>query len=622
MYPDSLLRILVNGSKKPFLWRSHVMTIASLIGRISTLSLPRSLFLFLLLSSVWCGSLCAQAYTSIVVFGDSLSDTGNDATVSRNLYTVNAQVPGPATGYTDGRFTDGTDTTPAARSYSGVWVEQLAAMLAAKPAVKNSLAGGTNYAYGFATTNTGTSSFTYGPGNALAFNVNNIGQQISDYLATNPVITNKTLFVVWGGANDLIAATSQADIVNAATRDVGLVQQLIAAGATDIIVPNLPPLGLVPRFNGSASTSAPVTAAAAGFDQALAAGLAALPAANPTKVLHIFQLDTYTLFNTIVGPPLASGFSNVTMSAQGNSTINPDTYLFWDDLHPTTFGHSRIAAAALTLIGPGVPTSTVVAATNANTNLNAAVQLNASVTGTSGTPVGTVTFYDGTTAIGSSLVSGSTTTAAATLTISTLKAGVHSITAQFAGVNGYGSSTSPAFTETIVAPALQESFASSSITVPHGGAGTVALTITPVGGYTGTATIACGALPAHVSCTPSPTSVTFNGGSTAQSVQIAFNADALTASLVRPGATPADVMLAWSAFPCLGLMGLAGFRRRMAGCGKAVSTLAMLLLLAAAAGVTGCGGDPNAAASGTYSIPINITANGNTTALTVTLTVQ
>ena len=43
-----------------------------------------------------------------------------------------------------------------------------------------------------------------------------MGQQLADYLATNPTITNKTLFVVWGGANDLLNATS-----SAADRDGG-----------------------------------------------------------------------------------------------------------------------------------------------------------------------------------------------------------------------------------------------------------------------------------------------------------------------------------------------------------------------------------------------------------------
>ena len=67
-----------------------------------------------------------------------------------------------------------------------------------KPEVKNSLDGGTDYAYGFATTGSGTTAFTFGPSNSLSVNVENIGRQITDYLATRPKITPKTLFVVWG----------------------------------------------------------------------------------------------------------------------------------------------------------------------------------------------------------------------------------------------------------------------------------------------------------------------------------------------------------------------------------------------------------------------------------------
>jgi phospholipase/lecithinase/hemolysin len=73
----------------------------------------------------------AQDYTSIVIFGDSLSDTGNVAYLSQHKYGV--RIPGPSAYYTDGRFTDGDDTIPAAREYFGVWIEQFAAMLPASP---------------------------------------------------------------------------------------------------------------------------------------------------------------------------------------------------------------------------------------------------------------------------------------------------------------------------------------------------------------------------------------------------------------------------------------------------------------------------------------------------------
>ena len=195
----------------------------------------------------------AQKYTSIVVFGDSLSDTGNDADLSQAKYGF--RLPGPLFDYTDGRFTDGMDTVPAAHNYFGVWVEQLAATFPAKPPIKPSLEGGKDYAYGFAFTGSGTTDLTFGPG--LFITINNVGQQITDYLATHPKIDDKTLFVVWAGANDVINAAAPKDIVNAAVDQATNVQRLIDAGATQFIVPNLPNLGTIPRFNGSPVTSVP-----------------------------------------------------------------------------------------------------------------------------------------------------------------------------------------------------------------------------------------------------------------------------------------------------------------------------------------------------------------------------
>jgi phospholipase/lecithinase/hemolysin len=570
---------------------------------------------------------CAQAYTSVVIFGDSLCDTGNDATLSAALYTVNAQVPGPATGYTNGRFTDGTDTVPAAHNYNGVWIEQLAALLPAKPVIKNSLAGGTNYSYGFATTDVGTTVFTYGPGNALAFTVNNMGQQVTDYLATNPTITNKTLFVVWGGANDLIAATSSSDITNAAARDAAIVQRLINAGATDFIVPNLPPLGLVPRFNGSASTAAPVTAAASGFDQALAAQLAAIPAANPTKTLHIYQLDTYTLFNTIVGPPIYKGLVNVTASAQGNSTINPDTYLFWDDLHPTTYGHSIIANTALTLLGTPVTTTTTLTSSNASPNPGGSVTFTASVVSSTGTPMGTVTFSDGTTILGSAVVTGSTTTATASATATFPTASTHTITAAFAGANGYSNSASTALTETVSPPTLTIVPASTSLSVATGSTITDSITATSLGGYSGTVTFACGTVPSHVSCTFSPASLSVSGStpSASTTLTIATNATNATANLVlpaRPGEhTSAPIVLAFTLFPFAGLLAFAKVRRRLP---RSMTLLLLLGMISGAAALTGCSGSsaPTTTAAGTYTIPLITTSNGTSTTTNITVVVH
>ena len=296
----------------------------------------------------------AQTYTSVLVFGDSLSDTGNVAHLTQSQYTV--RIPSPAFGYTDGRFTDGKDTLPAATLYTGVWIEQLAATFPAKPAVTNSLDGGTNYAYGFAFTGTGTSPLNLTTG--ITVNVDNIGQQVTDYLTANPTIPANTLVVVWGGANDVINATSAADITTAVTSELTAIQRLVTAGATDLLIANLPPLGAIPRFNMTAN-SATFTAASQAFNTGLATGLAALPAANPGKTLNLKPFDVFTLFNSVIASPSTNGLINVTDKSQTDVTINPDRYFFWDDLHPTTTVHHLLAVAAAALVAPPAPTPSI-----------------------------------------------------------------------------------------------------------------------------------------------------------------------------------------------------------------------------------------------------------------------
>lgn len=319
-------------------------------------------------SGVLCGLLLAvtalaaqaQRYTKVVVFGDSLSDTGNDFVLFSEI-GVPFPYPYPTppypadANYTFARFTDGFDTTPPARHFAGVWVEQMAGALPMHPAIVPSLWGGTNYAYGYSNTFDGQSTLTL-PGTTDTIYVDNVGQQISDYLAAHPKIDSNTLFVVWGGANDVTEAVGAADaplqIMDGALAQVGNIQRLIHAGATQFLIPNLPDLGEAPRFNTSAVEAKALNDASVLYNTTLDAGVSLLPWLNFGRRLTLQRLNVYSLMKSVVASPGSYGLVNATDPSQGMVFVNPDMYLFWDDFHPTTRGHNLLGQAALQAIEP------------------------------------------------------------------------------------------------------------------------------------------------------------------------------------------------------------------------------------------------------------------------------
>ena len=91
----------------------------------------------------------APAFTQVIVFRDSLSDDGNIAHRARDL--VGFSYPSSNFNYSDYRFTDDTNTSPAANLYVGTWHEQLEKTFLRLAVAKNNLDGGTDYAFGGAT---------------------------------------------------------------------------------------------------------------------------------------------------------------------------------------------------------------------------------------------------------------------------------------------------------------------------------------------------------------------------------------------------------------------------------------------------------------------------------------
>jgi len=450
---------------------------------------------------------------------------------------------------------------------------------------------------------------------------NFIGQQVTDYLTANPKIPANTLVVVWGGANDVLSitdpSTASAAITTAVTGELTAVQRLITAGATNILVPNLPPLGVVPRLNTNTTLGPLATEAAQVFNAQLAAGLTNLKTAGVT----ISQLDVYTLFSNAVANPATYAFTNVTQNSQNVAGINPDNYLFWDDLHPTTAGHHQVALAVTPLVAPALATTTTTIASSAPTvNAGSSVTFTATVSASAGSPTGTVTFLDGGTSIGTGTLSSAGTTTTAAFSTTTLAAGTHTITAAYGATAGFMASTSTPITETIVAPTFTAALSASTLTVASGAAGTSTLTVTPMGGYTGSIALTCSGLPALATCAISPASLTFTSSSTAETA---------TVKISTSSTAPASAALLL--FPLGGLGMLFALRRRRTNPG-----LLLLLLVFSGAGLfgfTGCGGGagktttttpPNTnAAPGTYAVTVTVTpSTGVASTLPLTLVVQ
>jgi hypothetical protein len=250
-------------------------------------------------------------------------------------------------------------------------------------------------------------------------------------------------------------------------------------------------------------------------------------------------------------------------------------------------------------------------------------------------PTGAVTFFDGTTSIGTGILeAGASGAYVATLTNSTLAAGAHNITAQFAGDGNYAAVTSPAVTVTVVAP-IPPSFtvtaAPASITVAQGASGTAVFTVTPAGGFNQAVTFACGSgLPTGVSCSFSPASVTPTGTAAVTSTLTVTTTGATTAGLARPAFRP---QTRWwlsggaTSLACLLLFGLPSRRR------AASRWLAVLLFGLVIGGVMGCGSNggggsktnPDATPPGTYAVKLTASAGTGSGAISdpvsVTLTV-
>ncbi|HEY0598705.1 autotransporter domain-containing protein [Brevundimonas sp.] len=272
----------------------------------------------------------AQTYGRLVVFGDSLSDNGN-------LYAVTGGTTPLSPPYYQGRFSNGPVFT------------ELLGFNAGRFTAGAPVTGSVNYAFGGARTDNAASP----PG---------MRNQLLAYTAGGGTFGANDLVSVLGGANNLFQAfpiaaanplTAQSTMQAAATgaaADINfIVNSVASAGAGTILVTNLPRLGLTPQFSpGSVGASGSALADFSGttFNSALSAGLFTVAANNPNS--NIILMDLYKISDTLAGNPGAFGLTNASNACFNGVTVcaDPDSYLYWDSVHPTAAGHQLIAALA------------------------------------------------------------------------------------------------------------------------------------------------------------------------------------------------------------------------------------------------------------------------------------
>lgn len=268
----------------------------------------------------------SQNYQQLYVFGDSLSDTGNA------FKTTQGDSP-PSPPYFRGRYSNGP-----------VWAEYLASKL------KVSVTPDTNFAFGGATS--GDSQST--PPGLLT--------QVQRFKTTHSSANPNALYIVWAGANDYLGGGTDTAIPidNIATA----VKSLAAAGAKNIAVLNLPDLGKLPGTRDT-QRSAALTDLTRQHNAGLAESVNQLRP-QLTSEIKITYVDVNALFNQAIANPEKYGFENATQAclSQGSRCKNPDKYVFWDDIHPTTAAHKLLVdlststfkpeAESFSLSNPGV----------------------------------------------------------------------------------------------------------------------------------------------------------------------------------------------------------------------------------------------------------------------------
>ncbi len=259
----------------------------------------------------------------LFVFGDSLSDIGT-------LFTLTGGLIPPSPPYFEGRFSNGPIAAEVLADQLGVGHSQA-----------------TNFAVGGARTGPGNNQDT----DAVQFG--GLLTQIERFSAQADALgaDAEDLYLIWAGGNDFLALASDpsADptsvVAEAVSNIVTAVTSLASSGAQDIAVTLLPNSGRIP-LSLQANLLEPLTALTVAFNGALSNALGALE--SSIEGVNIILTDLFPIAEAIAQSPGDFGFENVAEPylsglIPSDPTADPDTFFFWDPIHPTSPAHAIFA---------------------------------------------------------------------------------------------------------------------------------------------------------------------------------------------------------------------------------------------------------------------------------------
>jgi phospholipase/lecithinase/hemolysin len=263
-----------------------------------------------------------RSFNQLVIFGDSLSDTGNLSRALGGLF--------PPPPFFNGRLSNGP-----------LWLEYLAPELGISNIANFAFAGST-------TGRTNIASVTAGRDLGPLPGVLDQIDLFAGQLAANglPSANPNALYVVWSGANDFLALPQEPlaaiqSVFDSVDNVAQSVITLADLGAKTLVVPNIPNLAITPVI-----TARNLTAQAAIFSTLFNTLLQGTLGALESQLgIDIVQIDVFSLSSAIAQRPTEFGFSNATtpLFQALASQPNPDTFVFADDFHPTTAVHRLIS---------------------------------------------------------------------------------------------------------------------------------------------------------------------------------------------------------------------------------------------------------------------------------------